>query len=112
MFERLAGRGRPLGRAVAFTLDGGYEDQATVGAPVLSEPDWPVTTLVATGFLDRKLWFWWDRIEYVFRHTKRPRVTVRLGSSPVSYRWEKAGERLRAQLDFIERRTEVTDDEN
>src|SRR4030095_7304130 len=96
---------------VAFTLDDGYEDQATVGAPIFAEYDCPVTTFVTTGFLDRELWFWWDRIEYVCRHTKRPRVTVRLGSSPVSYRWEKAGERLRAQLDFIERCKEVPDAE-
>ena len=111
MFERLAGRGRPLNGAVAFTLDDGYEDQATVGGAIFAEYDCPVTTFVTTGFLDRRLWFWWDRIEYVFRHTKRRALSARLGSQPVSYRWEDDAERLRAQLDFVEHCKEVADAE-
>jgi peptidoglycan/xylan/chitin deacetylase (PgdA/CDA1 family) len=109
MFERLAGQGRPLDRAVAFTMDDGYQDQATVGAAIFAEYDCPVTTFVTTGFLDRRLWFWWDRIEHVFRHTRRRRLDVCLGSEPLSYRWNDAAERMMAQLDFIERCKEVSD---
>ena len=62
----LSGDGPPLNRAVAFTIDDGYVEQATVAAPVFAEFDCPVTTFVTSGFLDRALWFWWDQIEYVF----------------------------------------------
>ncbi|MEO8195040.1 MAG: hypothetical protein ABI681_14400, partial [Gemmatimonadales bacterium] len=62
---------RPRTRpAVVFTIDDGYLDQASVAAPAFAEFDCPVTTFVTTGFLDGALWFWWDRIEYVFDNTK------------------------------------------
>src|SRR5262245_7266960 len=78
VFERLAGQGRPLDRSVAFTIDDGYLDQATVAGPIFADFDCPVTTFVSTGFLDGRLWFWWDRIEHVFRQTSRRRIRVRL----------------------------------
>lgn len=38
---------------------------------MFAEFDCPFTTFLTTGFLDRTLWFWWDRIEYVFCHAVR-----------------------------------------
>jgi peptidoglycan/xylan/chitin deacetylase (PgdA/CDA1 family) len=79
--EELLGRlerEEPVSRAIAFTIDDGYEDHASVAAPLFAEFDCPVTTFVASGFLDGQLWFWWDRIEHVFRRTKLPRFTVEL----------------------------------
>lgn len=76
LVRRLAGNGPALQRAVAFTIDDGYADQAEGGAPVFAEFDCPVTTFVTTGFLDGDLWFWWDKVEYVFRRTQRERVRL------------------------------------
>jgi peptidoglycan/xylan/chitin deacetylase (PgdA/CDA1 family) len=70
--------GRPSGRTVVFTIDDGYADQATVGAPVFAEFDCPVTTFVTTGFLDRVIWFWWDQIEYILAHTDRAEIQAHL----------------------------------
>jgi peptidoglycan/xylan/chitin deacetylase (PgdA/CDA1 family) len=84
-FRRAAGNGPPLRRAVAFTIDDGYLDHATVAAPIFAEFDCPVTTFVTTGFLDGLLWLWWDRIEYVFRHTLRRELTVARGAADLSY---------------------------
>jgi peptidoglycan/xylan/chitin deacetylase (PgdA/CDA1 family) len=111
VFERLGGRGRPLDRSVAFTMDDGYLDQATVAGPIFADFDCPVTTFVSTGFLDGRLWFWWDRIEHVFRQTSRRRIRVRLGSGELSYTWADPAGRTRAQFDFIERCKEVPDRE-
>jgi peptidoglycan/xylan/chitin deacetylase (PgdA/CDA1 family) len=58
LFERLAGRGPQPRGVVAFTIDDGYIDQATIAAPIFAEFGCPVTTFVSTGFLDGKLWFW------------------------------------------------------
>jgi peptidoglycan/xylan/chitin deacetylase (PgdA/CDA1 family) len=101
LFERLGGKG-PLARgAVAFTIDDGYVEQATIAAPVFAEFGCPVTTFVTTGFLDRKVpWFWWDQIEYIFRHAARRSAQVRLGDEVLEYRWENQKERSRAQDDF------------
>ncbi len=99
-FRRLAGDGPPRGAAVVFTLDDGYEDQARVAAPVFAEFDCPATVFLTTGFLDGQSWQWWDRIEYVFRYTRRRQVQLALNGEQLDYCWSGAPERLRAQADF------------
>ncbi len=84
VYRRLRGDGPPLRRAVAFTIDDGYAEQAEVGGPVFAEFDCPVTTFVTTGFLDGALWFWWDRITWILRSTRRDRFAVDLGGRPVA----------------------------
>jgi peptidoglycan/xylan/chitin deacetylase (PgdA/CDA1 family) len=103
MFDRLAGRGPEPRGAVAFTIDDGYVEQATVAAPIFAEFDCPVTTFVATGFLDGSLWFWWDRIEYVFQQMATRQLRLQVGDDPVEYTWADEEGRVEAQLDFIER---------
>jgi len=103
LFDRLAGKGPPPSGAVAFTIDDGYIDQAIVAAPIFSEFGCPVTTFVSTGFLDGRLWFWWDQIEYVFLHTARQSVAVRMGDAVLDYHWESDHQRAGAQMDFTEK---------
>jgi peptidoglycan/xylan/chitin deacetylase (PgdA/CDA1 family) len=108
LFLRLAS-GTVPDRAVAFTIDDGYFDQATVAAPIFAEFDVPVTTFLTSGFLDRTLWFWWDRIEYAFEHTVRTGVELDVGTGELTYRWADPAERRRAQADFTERCKRVPD---
>src|SRR5262245_50749795 len=103
LFERLGGEGPQPRGAVAFTIDDGYLEQATVAAPIFSEFDCPVTTFVTTGLLDGKLWFWWDQIEYILLHAARRSAQVQLGDKLIDYRWENEQERSRAQADFTAR---------
>jgi peptidoglycan/xylan/chitin deacetylase (PgdA/CDA1 family) len=109
LFRRLGGEGPPFRRAVCFTIDDGYLDHATIGSPVFAEFDCPVTTFVTTGFLDQRLWFWWDRIEWIFAQSTRGRSRVVLGGVPLEYRWGDAGERDRVRADFTARCKEVPD---
>jgi len=100
LFER-AQKGDSLNGAVAFTIDDGYLDHATIGAPAFAEFDCPVTTFVTTGFLDGALWFWWDKIDFVFANTRRQRVTIPMSSSdPLTYEWHTAVEREAAKAAF------------
>jgi len=108
---QLLSEGAPIDGAVAFTIDDGYRDHATVAAPVFAEYDCPVTTFLCTGFLDGNLWFWWDRIEYVFRQTRRSGFTAILGEQEIEYAWAEEAERRRAQRDFVERCKRVPDAE-
>ncbi len=103
--------GRVPSRSVAFTIDDGYLDHATVAAPIFAEFDCPVTTFVATGFLDRTLWFWWDQIAYAFSATSRRGVQVTLSEQALEYRWQSNVEREWAQADFTERCKQVPDDD-
>ena len=111
MFRRLTAGSPNLDRAVAFTIDDGYLDQATVAGAVFADFDCPVTTFVSSGFLDGRLWFWWDRIEYVFQHTARASVDVELNSVPVRYTLEPGTGYSNAQNDFTERCKGVTEPE-
>lgn len=100
--------GRPHRRpAVAFTIDDGFADQVRVGAPVFAAYDCPVTTFVTSGFVDRQLWFWWNRIEYVFHASTRHSIAVPFGDEVLSY--QLGDGRARAQDDFTERCKDVPD---
>lgn len=102
------GRLRP--RTVAFTIDDGYWDHAAIAAPVFAQYDCPVTTFVTTGFVDGKLWFWWDKIEFVFEHTRRAQVAVLLGTTHLQYSTVGA-DGHRARGDFTERCKRIPDAE-
>lgn len=55
----------PLERAVAFTIDDGYADQADAAESVFADFDCPVTIFLTTGFVDGELVPWWDRLAAV-----------------------------------------------
>ena len=55
----------PRGPWVAFTLDDGYEDQVRTGLPIFQEFDVPATLFPITGFVDGRLWPWWDQVNYL-----------------------------------------------
>ena len=103
LIRRLATDAPKPSGAIAFTIDDGYADQATIGAPVFAEFDCPVTTFVTTGFLDRAMWFWWDRVTYIFSRTRAQRLRARLGVQQLDYAWSGAVERQRMCDDFIRR---------
>ena len=77
--------GEPLHRAVAFTIDDGYFDHASVAAPVFVEYDCPATIFIVSGFIDGKTWLWWDQLNYVFTETRRKELTARLAGREIPY---------------------------
>ena len=72
--------------AVIFTVDDGYYDFCRVGAPIFKEFDCPVTVFLGTGFLDRALWYWWDRVAYLLDHADLGRASLEVQVGPTSYR--------------------------
>src|SRR5262245_54674357 len=103
LIER-AEAGTPLKGAIAFTIDDGYQDHATIGARLFAEFHCPATTFITTGFVDRKVWFWWDKIEYVFHHTTRRSLAVAIGEDkpPLRFAWSSERERDAAQFAVTE----------
>ena len=58
--------GQPLpSKAVAFTMDDGFADQAMYGAPIFEEFDCPLTFFVITGMLDQMLWPWDAQVAWI-----------------------------------------------
>ena len=111
LFRALAD-GREFPRpTVAFTIDDGYADQAEVAAPVFAKHGCPATTFVTSGFLDGRLWFWWDRIEFALRHTPRRALEISIGDRRLRYEWHTDGARDAAQADLTAHCKQVPDDE-
>jgi peptidoglycan/xylan/chitin deacetylase (PgdA/CDA1 family) len=111
VIRSLRGDMPPLHRGVAFTIDDGYREHATVAGPAFAEFDCPVTTFVTSGFLDGALWFWWDQIEYVFANAQPSSISLELGAGRLVYDLTHPGERERAQLDFTARCKAISDDD-
>ena len=69
----IAGTPEPApGPWVAFTLDDGYKDQVQLGLPIFREFDAPATLFPITGFVDGRLWLWWDQLDYLRRKGASP----------------------------------------
>jgi peptidoglycan/xylan/chitin deacetylase (PgdA/CDA1 family) len=92
LFAELREPARPWAPTVVFTVDDGYADFAHHAAPVFAEFDCPVTVFLATGFMDRDVWLWWDRIRYAFEHADRTECVVEVGGDSVRYEWSSRAE--------------------
>lgn len=103
--------GETPSRAVVFTIDDGYAEQAAIAGPVFAEFDCPVTTFLTTGFVDGKMWLWWDRVDYMFLQTSRNDVSMEMGGRPFEHRWGNASERFAANSDFVSRCKRMPDPE-
>jgi peptidoglycan/xylan/chitin deacetylase (PgdA/CDA1 family) len=95
--------------AVAFTVDDGYTDFASVAAPVFAEFDCPVTVFVVTGTMDDNAWLWWDRVAYAFAATRRSSLRVEIAGQPTTYQWTEARTRAAVEAEFTERLKTVPD---
>lgn len=79
LVARFEDPGADLSRVVAFTVDDGYADFASLAAEVFLAFDCPVTTFVTTGFLDGQVWMWWDQVEYCLTSAGKRAVVVEIG---------------------------------
>jgi protein-tyrosine-phosphatase/peptidoglycan/xylan/chitin deacetylase (PgdA/CDA1 family) len=103
MHKRLRGEGPALHRAVAFTMDDGFADQATVAAPIFMEFDCPVTIFLITGFIDRKLWPWDGRVGHIFLTSRRPKLCLSVGDTRLEYELSSPNQRMQCARDFRQR---------
>ena len=75
LFE-MASRGlTPPPGSVAFTVDDGYWDQATIATAFLRN-DCPVTIFLVSGFMDGVLWPWDEKLAYAVSSTSRPQLEI------------------------------------
>ena len=66
--------------SVAVTVDDGNRDFLLNGYPIFRAYRIPVTVFLVSGFLDRKLWLWWDQIDYLLANARQK--IVELGVFP------------------------------
>ena len=84
--HRLA-RGEPIERACVFTVDDGYRDFYDVAMPVFAAAGVPVTVFLTTGFLDGRVWMWWDRVTTIFTTTPETSLRITIGGRQFNERW-------------------------
>lgn len=72
-------------RSIAFTIDDGFLDHATVAAPIFIEYKCPVTIFLISGMLDGELWPWDDKIAYLINNTQLRRVTFELKEKSLQF---------------------------
>ncbi len=93
----------PPSLSVAFTVDDGYADLVEVAGPVFSEFDCPVTGFVVPDVIDGRSWFWWDKIEWVLRHSVARTLRLELAGEQVTLAWHDDCTRRALQIELGER---------
>lgn len=71
--ELLQARRRPGHCPVVVTADDGYADFFAFAFPIFRDYGIPATLFVTTGFVDGRIWFWWDRLEWLLAHAPASR---------------------------------------
>jgi peptidoglycan/xylan/chitin deacetylase (PgdA/CDA1 family) len=107
--DLLIERPQDIRRAVAFTVDDGYEDFRRVAWPIFSAYECPVTVFVVSGFIDGSCWCWWDRVEYAVDRARRRRLVLELGGGVEEYAWNDDRDKRRAIGMLVERLKQVSE---
>ncbi len=61
---------------VLVTMDDGYRDNYDVALPILQRHGVRACFFIATDYVTRRRVFWWDRIAYLVKGTKRTRIEL------------------------------------
>lgn len=82
--------------AVAVTFDDGFQNNATVAAPLLEAYEIPATFYVATGFIGSDRMFWVDALEDCVNRTSEQSFTIALGGTSQTFPLANRIERIAA----------------
>lgn len=53
---------------VAITFDDGYDDFYSLAWPLIKKYNIPATLFITTGFINKAVWLWPDKIDYILKH--------------------------------------------
>ena len=84
-------------RAVAFTMDDGYADQARISAPIFREFDCPLTFFVISGMLDQTLWPWDARLAWITWTSNKRTLETGIAGRSLSLDLDTTAARRRAK---------------
>ncbi len=73
--------------ALAVTADDGNRDFFVKAYPIFRAHGIPVTVFLVSAFLDRQLWFWWDKLGFLVDAAQQASLTIPLipGQSPSTF---------------------------
>jgi peptidoglycan/xylan/chitin deacetylase (PgdA/CDA1 family) len=88
--------------AVTITVDDGYKNFLQYGHPVLHRHRIPATVYAVSGFVDGRLWLWWDQIEFALEHTSMKSFHGTIEGNPVEFPLGSAAEEAEAFRSLVE----------
>lgn len=69
--------GNPLPpRPVLVTFDDGYKDNFDTAFPLLRDLGMRATFFIAPKYTEERRLFWWDRVNYIVKGTRKPKTTI------------------------------------
>lgn len=90
------GRDELPARAACVTIDDGFRDAYEVAFPILRRHDVPATLFVITGFLDRAVWMWTDKMRHVALRAEGGRLVAEVGERTFESKLDGRASRLAA----------------
>ena len=98
--------------SIVFTFDDGYRNNLSHALPILRKYGAPATIFVATGHIDRREPFWFDRLDFALQHGLVEPCEVQVGSQCVrisAKNRDDLSESYRRFRDLVKK--EIVDDE-
>lgn len=96
----LAGRSPFRRNALVLTFDDGYRNQLKYGLPILQELKIPAAFFLATGQIEKRQPYWFDRLDYALQHTCIAGREIRIGNDIIKFRSENR-DHLRASYKWL-----------
>lgn len=103
IYKNINQGGPPLEKAIAFTLDDGFIDQAKIAAPIFIKYKCPATIFLITGFVDVGRPPWDAFVKYVFYKTDKKQIKLKLNSETLIYNLNSPEKRYSSMNDFRSR---------
>jgi peptidoglycan/xylan/chitin deacetylase (PgdA/CDA1 family) len=91
-----ATNGAPLPKnPILVTFDDGYRDNFEIALPILKRYGVRAVFFIATHYLSKRRTFWWDRVNFILKTSKRLRVELTY-PKPMNIELGAASQRLRS----------------
>jgi peptidoglycan/xylan/chitin deacetylase (PgdA/CDA1 family) len=85
------------------TFDDGYRDNVDEALPILQRHGMRATFFIATHYVGGRRLYWWDRISWIVKHARRPRLLVP-GLGPLEVDGENRSAVERRLHDLVKKR--------
>ncbi len=81
-------------RSAVITVDDGYRDFYQYAYPQLKALSLPATFFVTVNFIDKKIWLWPDRIDYILRTTTKSKFSFQVNGKTYKIRLDTTDDRF------------------
>ena len=110
LFDAAEGRVELPKKAIAFTLDDGFEDQAEIAAPIFIKHHCPVTIFLITNFIDTGNPPWDSLVKHVFINSEKDEINLKIEGEQYHYNLSNPDARYKSLRDFRNKCKEFSQD--